>query len=394
MGALARTRATRAASGSPALRRLSLYPTQYDFVTCQDRFTAFVGGVGSGKSYAGAVKALLHCARPTLGLVVAPTYRMLYDATWRTYKDVAGPALVHYNKTDFIARIGRAEVLFRSADEPDKLRALNVHWAHIDEASLCPRETYEIVMARLRAGGEAGPLWLTFTPKGKGHWTYQVLGEVTTFRAATRDNPYLSREFVESLERVYVGDFARQELLGEFVSYEGLVYDEFDRNVHVVDRPGPWARILAGVDVGYTNPTAVVVIGVDNDDHVHVLDEYYRRRVLPGDLVHVLRRLAEERGVERFYVDPSAAGFIAEARAAGVPATAANHDVRAGIMVVKSRLARRALTVSPRCANLLAEFEGYVWSDKRAKDEPVKQNDHALDALRYVVMSLGRRPGI
>lgn len=386
-------------SGRPAEHVINLYPRQHEFVWSEDRFTAFIGGIGSGKSYAGAVKALLHCDRPSLGLVVAPTYRMLYDATWRTYRDVAGPLLWKFNKTDFIARIGRAEVLFRSADEPDKLRAINAHWAHVDEASLCPAETYEIVMGRLRAGGEAGPLWLTFTPKGRAHWTYRVLSEMTVFRAATRDNPYLAEEFVESLERIYAGDFARQELLGEFVSFEGLVYDEFDRSVHVRERDCEWKRVVAGVDAGYTNPSVVLVAGVDGDDRVHVLDEYYRRRVLQSDFVADVKRLAEEHRVERFFVDPSAAGLIAEMRAAGLAVSPAQHDVMAGIMAVKGRLRVQAdglprLTLSPRCVNAIAEFESYVWSDKRARDEPLKQNDHAMDALRYLVMSIGRKVGI
>jgi phage terminase large subunit len=104
--------------------------------------------------------------------------------------------------------------------------------------------------------------------------------------------------------------------------------------------------------------------------------------------------------VRTFYVDPSAAGLSAEMRAAGLTVTAANNSVTEGIQAVKARLARAGdgkprLYVSPECANLLAEFESYVWRDRRGglRDEPVKENDHSLDSLRYALMGERRASG-
>src|SRR6185436_4676828 len=124
---------------APEAASLTLSRTQSSFVLDQHRWACFVGGIGSGKSYAGAAKAMVqHLARPGLGLVIAPTYPMLRDATWRTALEVWAPVLVGVvrNEMRMVLR-GGAEVLFRSADDPERLRGPNVSWAWIDEGSLC-----------------------------------------------------------------------------------------------------------------------------------------------------------------------------------------------------------------------------------------------------------------
>ncbi len=241
---------------------LELYPIQHDFVASPDRFTAMISGIGAGKSYAGAVKSLLNIKPKTLGLVVSPTYPMLRDATLRTFLEICKDVVTNFHKGEMrVDCVGGAEVLFRSADDPNRLRGANIHWAWIDEASLCPAETREIVMGRLRAGGQAGPMWITSTPKGR-NWLYKASQEMTVFRANTDDNPYLSGEFVDSLKATYTGQFARQELYGEFVTYEGLVYEEFDRSIHLW-KGGEWpafTQVIAGVDEGfcYSDDTEVL----------------------------------------------------------------------------------------------------------------------------------------
>ena len=376
--------------------RIELYGEQWRFVNSQDRFSLFVGGIGSGKSYAGAVKALLAAGRAkTIGLVVAPTYAMLRDATLRTFQAVAGDALLEFHRSEMRGTLRNgSEILFRSADMPDRLRGPNIHWMWIDEAALCASQTWEIGIGRLRADGGAGPAWLTTTPKGR-NWVYAQLANVTVFRATTAENPYLDREFVRSLEAIYSGPFARQELAGEFVSFEGLVYEEFDRGVHVREMPvQPGWRYVAGVDEGYTNPAVILVVGFDGDDRAHVAEEFYRRRALQGDVVAEAQRLRDVYQITMFFVDPSAAGLIAEMRAAGLPVAPADHRVMDGIQRVKARLplagdGRPRLTVAAGCVNTLAEFESYVWREGRAgmRDEPEKANDHAMDALRYVMNS-------
>jgi len=375
-------------------KTIQLYPAQHDFVLCPDRFAAFIAGIGSGKSYAGAVKGLVTAkATGGLGLIIAPTYPMLRDATLRTFQLVAGAAITEYRKSEMIATLrGGLEVMFRSADNPDRLRGPNISWLWIDEAGLCPEGTWEVAIGRLREGGKAGPAWVTGTPKGRHTWLFRILPQLTLFRAATKDNPHLDPEFVRSLETSYTGAFARQELLGEFVSFEGLVYDDFQRDRHIMQRSDKWQRVIAGMDEGYTNPAVILVVGLDSDGRAHVLSEFYQRRMLQGDVVGEAKRLQAAHGIASFCVDPSAAGLIAELRSVGLPVIEADNDVFPGMQHVKQRLAvagdgKPRLTFDPSCVQTIAELESYVWKDGKAgaKDEPEKVNDHAMDALRYVL---------
>jgi len=206
---------------------LALSRTQRAFVDDPARYTLFVGGVGSGKSYAGAVRALRRFGRtsPSLGLVVSPSYPMLRDATWRTAIQVWGPLVerVVANEMRLVLSTGD-EVLFRSADDPERLRGPNASWAWIDEAALCHPETWPIVIGRLRQHGVLGEAWLTTTPKGM-NWVYEtfVVGatdETSVHRASTASNPFVARDFVASLRSQYAGELARQELDAEFIADE------------------------------------------------------------------------------------------------------------------------------------------------------------------------------
>lgn len=405
--------------GSASLEmNLELYSSQSVFLQAPERFTMFVGGIGSGKTTAGAVKALVQsAARPgSLGVVVAPTYPMLRDSTLRSLLDILGKTVLHYNKSDGeLTLINGSVILLRSADKPDRLRGPNAHWAWIDEAALCPPGTWEIIIGRLRADGTAGPCWLTSTPKGH-NWMYQKRGLMRLFKASTRQNPYLNPEFVQSLIDSYTGDFAAQEIDAEFVRFEGQIYDEFEYARHVRENERElerrnWVEFWGAGDEGYINPQVYLIFGLDDDGGVHVFEEFYRRKVrttVAAREAKLLGRLwaAADRPLEVFYIDPSAASLAAEITEdeadpdggdqplAGIPTRSAKNAVLQGIQVVKSYFSGQnkygpMLTISPECPNLLAEIDQYAWKDWKEgrKEEPIKMNDHAMDTLRYGIFS-------
>lgn len=370
--------------------RIQLTPKQDDFVWDPARLVAFIGGVGSGKTTAGAVRAIrFMIAHPgRLGLIVAPTYPMLRDATLRTMLQLLGDA-AKLHKAEMRLEAFGAEAILRSADKPDRLRGPNCAWAWIDEAALCPPGTWEIVLGRVRE--EGGSIWLTSTPRGKSNWLYALASKgLSIHRASTADNPFLPKEFVQSILESYDSEFLRQEFYGEFISLEGLVF-QFDRARHVVDfRADPSWRFVAGLDFGFTNPAALVVVGLDRDDRAFVADELYRRGLAPSDLAVAVREYVSRYKVEAVYCDPSDPGAIEELRRAGIPAQPARpRPVLEGIREIQARLARDRILISPRCAHLIAELESYAW----ARDGvPAKANDHAIDALRYALSA--RRVGI
>lgn len=213
-------------------RYLPLYPAQAEFLDSPALFRGFVGGRGAGKSFIGGYDLLRRARRGRLYMAVAPTYPMLRDATLRGFLSVASTlgVPVHLNKSDMTASIPSAgvEVLFRSADDPERLRGPNLSGCWVDEASLTHRDTYDIAIATLREKGEQGWLSATFTPKGKRHWTYEVFGtgapDTSLTHARTGDNPFLPESFERTVRQQYTASFAAQELGGEFVDAAGLLF--------------------------------------------------------------------------------------------------------------------------------------------------------------------------
>lgn len=375
-------------------KTIKLFPAQFQFVSCEERFTAFIGGIGSGKTYAGCVKDLYHARNPkSLGLVVAPTYPMIRDATLRTFQEVAEGTIDNFNKAEMTIRLKHGgEILFRSADNPDRLRGPNLNWAHIDEGAMCPPGTWEIVIGRLRAEGQAGPCWITTTPNGR-NWLYHRREQLRIFKSSTRDNPYLAREFVTSLEQSYTGEFARQELEGEFISLEGLVYPMFREEIHIRQRNRSEFQTFAlAMDEGYTNPAVILLFGMDGDGRLHIFREFYETGKLQRDVVKTALAWWRDYACRMAAVDAAAAGLIADLRDVGIDAYPQKGRVLDGITLVQSYLkvqndGKPRLTIDPSCAATIGEFESYVW--REGKDEPLKENDHAMDALRYFIVGQG-----
>ncbi len=381
-----------ATMAAPVPPVISLFPRQRRFVEDRRRYPAAIGGIGSGKTFVGSVKTVSRLPRPELGLVCAPTYPMLRDATQRTFFDMLRDLAIPFtfNKTDNHLTIPSTghEILFRSLDDPDRMRGPNVAYAWIDEAAYITAEAARIVKGRVRVG-DFPQMWITTTPKGRNwiyrEWVVDADERHVLYRFRTDENVTLDPDFVPSLG--YEGRFAEQEIGGEFVSFDGLVYPHFDRSKRerAVDTTG-WRTIL-GVDVGARNPTAILTLKIAGDDRMHVEREYWRRGMSSSEITDAIKHEADTTMPDEIFIDPSAAAYIDELLAAGYPVTKADNDVLVGIQRVTAAIAD-GLTVDPSCIQTLAEFEQYQYPDegKSGGDKPIKQNDHCLDALRYGVL--------
>lgn len=198
------------------------------------RFRAFIGGVGSGKTYAGALECLRQ--EPSRGAIIAPTYRMLMDATLDT-------VLKLYDKANLIKSWIKSEmrmittngldIIFRSGDDPEKLRGPNLGWFWLDEAAMMPEMVFKIMLGRLRL--DPGRAWLTTTPKGM-NWVFNLFGkggreDYGMTQCSTRSNIFLPEYFIESLDTDYKGAWKEQEMEGQFVDWVSApAYEAFNRS--------------------------------------------------------------------------------------------------------------------------------------------------------------------
>lgn len=165
----------------------------------------------------------------SVGTVAAPTYAMLRDSTLATFLELTrnGGVLRSFNKSDMTAElVNGTKILFRSADEPDRLRGTNVGWFVLDEGALCTHETWLILLARLREA--PGRAWVCTTPRGFD-WLYETFAknvspDYAVIQSSTRDNKFLPKTFVERLQGQYTEQWQRQEIEGEFCELEGTLF--------------------------------------------------------------------------------------------------------------------------------------------------------------------------
>lgn len=289
-------------------KRWPIYPKQADFLDSTALFRAFVGGRGTGKSKIGAYDLIAKSKSNRLYLVAAPTYKVLKDATLRSFLEVTTylQIPVRMYLTDMRASLPNGvEVLFRSADEPDRLRGPNFSGAWLDEASLMAKACYEVVIACLREGGEQGWLTATFTPKGRLHWTYEVFAtgrpDTSIVKAGTKENPFLPESFTETLRRQYGSLLSQQELDGDFVEGGGLMFRR-DWFGIVEAAPADLQRVrswdLAATEQKDSNDpdwTAGVLMGKSTDGTFFILD-VRRARGTPRAIEQLVRTTAEQDG--------------------------------------------------------------------------------------------------
>lgn len=380
------------------------FPKQEMFHNGPEKFRAFVGGIGSGKTKAGAAEAILNAVENpgSTWLLVAPTYPMIEDPMRVTLDELCPKEIVYpYEAGKRRQRfVNGSQFIFRSADVPNRLRGPNCSGGWGDEAAMWPGKAFDIFIGRFRLPPARG--WLTTTPNGYD-WIYRRFVESGSkiygiTNCDSRENPYLPEDFVSSLLETYSGQFAKQEVGGQFVAAEGLVYQEFGRLTHVVDSI-PESRIkevVVGVDWGFSNPTALIAVGFDNDDNAYVLEEFYKRKALLPQIIEAAQAMQKKWKAVQFYADPSEPQNIMSFVNAGIPCARARNEVIPGINRVNTMIARnvngkKGLTVHSSCANLIREFENYRYPDDKEghaeRDVPVKASDHAMDALRYALYS-------
>ncbi len=389
---------------------LELLPSQAEFVAAPERFVAFIGGVGSGKTVAGAVKTLGYALghAGAMGLVGAPNRTVLHDVTARTLIEIAPPDAVRsfsLSKGELILTNG-SQILLRSMDDYEHRRGTNLSFFWLDEGIFCGYDAWRVMKARLRQ--RAMPLqgWLTSTPRGRDQFFEDFEGHPAMghrlIRGATRQNIHLPPGYVESLG--YAGAFALQELEGLFVAREGLVYHL--RPEHVAPAPPVemMEDVAGGIDWGYRNPLHLCVLG-RREGIVYQLAEYRaveasRERTIFPALVALTRQFH----VRTWYAGPDRPEDIAAAqdwlRHEDLPARVqgAHNAVLAGIesvrLYVESDPPR--FFIDPSCAHTLAEFATYRYPDDalpggdrmaRHDEHPVKMDDHAMDSLRYALYS-------
>ena len=387
---------------SPKQRQVMLWwQKNYDAIICD-------GAVRSGKTFCMGVAFLLWAMTCFHGRQVAlcgKTFgalrrNLLYDALPEVER-VGVRCEERRSENSFTLRWGGRSnrfLLFGGQDEGSAalIQGVTLAGLLLDEAALMPRSFVEQACARCSVPGSN--LWFNCNPEGPEHWFYREWILKAEERRALylhftmEDNPGLDEAVRERYQRLYSGIFYRRFVLGEWVTAEGRVYDFFDRRRDAAPvPPGRMEAWRVSVDYGTVNPTSMGLWGRRNGVWYRVKEFYYDsrregRQKTDAEYVRDLRALCGGKRVERVIVDPSAASFLAALRQAGFPVKAADNRVLDGIRVTAGMLREGKIILCEPCEDCLREMGLYCWES--GKEVPRKENDHAMDDLRYFAMDL------
>ena len=389
--------------------KLELYSAkQIDaFNHCKSRINILEGSVRSGKSHI-ALKVFINelmygppgkyliagkSERTVLRNVIEPLNEMVYG-------------IIRYNRGlgEFTLYDRKIYVVGASDERAEsKIRGQTLAGALVDEASIIPASFWRMLLSRLSV--EGAKLFATTNPDSPFHWlkTEYIDNESITNKSVhsfrLEDNPVLKKSYIDDLKREYSGLWYKRFIDGLWVLAEGAIYDFFDESLHVCEAPPTYGKYyVLGIDYGTANAFAATLVGFNDDCHpaLWVEKEFYWDSKKMGyqrtDLEYAMDIKREFGGypLRVIYLDPSAASFQTELRRQRLPVTPANNDVLDGIRYVSDRFIGGDLVIGRQCHNLIQEIQGYVWDDKAAKngeDKPLKQRDHACDAMRYAIFS-------
>ncbi len=377
-----------------------LHPKQHDACSFTTQFCAAIAGVRGGKTYVGAAWAGYKIATSQgNGLICAPDYKTLHDATLDTFFKIFPTYRKFYKEQKSIISLPDKTIFLRSLDDPLSAEGLTVDWFWADEAGKYKLLAWHSLRSRVSLTKGQG--LLTTTPYNMG-WLYNELylpwqnktdKDFTVVSWASVENPYFPQEVYDAEKKRLRPEEFKRRYEGGFSRMQGLVYNL--QSWHIVDDvPERADYTLAGIDWGWTNPAAIIVIKFYQGQYT-IVDEWYEVGQTTGKIIDKAIELKNKWGINRFYADAANPEKIAEANintGLNVLAYEKKKDsISFGVSHINNLLLENGLQVKRGLKDTIAEFESYQYPEPDGsglikKDEPMPFNNHLMDAMRYAIM--------
>ena len=327
---------------------------------------------------------------------LAPTIQQARDIAWqqmlKEYKPIIVKAVESPSREIIVKNLKGTTSLIQlsSWEKVETLRGQAFDFIVIDEVAMMRNfwvNWEEVIRPTLT--DRKGEVMFISTPKGFNHF-YDLFNKVDTdfksFHFTSYDNPHLPVEELDKAKEEIPEDRFAQEYLADFRKTEGLVYKEFNREKHVTESfPETYTDTILGIDFGYTNPAAIIPVGIDGDSHYWIREEWYKSRC-------TTEQIAEQALLYRStkcYPDPAEPDRVNILTKSGLNCRDVSKDIVAGVDHVRELFKQGRIHIHPDCKNLIYELETYRYPDKKPEkneeEKPIKENDHALDALRYAL---------
>lgn len=376
---------------------------QWAMVTGLDesRFFVMIAARRTGKSYGAAILALAKLLEPKQFVtVVAPNFSLssiIWDYVTELIKQL-GIETQKFNQKDKVVQLINGSV-FRllSAENRDSLIGRGANLLIVDEAAVIKTDEYFIRDLRpaLSTFRDSRCLWIS-TPRGKGNYLYEyyLRGEDPEFedwgsaRYTWRSNPLLSEKDIEEASKSISRAMFAQEYLCEWTTTADQIYEWLDEEKHLGNWSGErFVEVIAGLDIGYRDETAFVVIGFDGERYI-VVDEFVTAESTTSQIADLIQEKMEDWSIDNIYIDSAAAQVKAD--------FAFDYDIYCENAIKSVNDGINALQVLIENDSLLFDVEGgahtfkamsaYQWNPKTENPKPVHDwASHPCDAVRYAI---------
>lgn len=380
--------------------------------TDQARFITINGGRRAGKSEYAVMSMIRHALTTPNGLswYLAPTYNDAKEIGWEKAKphlSTLERVISKRNESELKIVWANGHVTyFKGTDNRKSLRGRGLTHCVMDEAAFHYPDVWSNIV-RPALMDRQGSATLITTPNGR-NWFYSLFESDPTFVKylwPTSINPLITQAELDNIKESLSYRDYRQEILAEFVTASGMVYDEFTDDNIIDTYTGAMDDVCLGIDFGFANPSAIVFVTYDKiTDMVTAFDEIYVERTPIAKIIEMIREKLLSYNVTRaiIYTDPagnaeelsSGLSPVDMIRKAGYQVINKGSRIMPGISLVRSYIhnanGNRRLLISKKCHHLIRSLRGYTYPPATAKselinEEPLKDgiNDHMCDALRY-----------
>ncbi len=286
------------------------------------------------------------------------------------------------------------------SSQTSKLQGAGIEYCYGDEVTTWNEQVFTMLKSRLDKPNSIFDG--TCNPENPNHWFKKFLdsdADIFSQHYTIDDNPFNSPEFVRNLKNEYRGTiYYDRFILGNWIQAEGLVYPSFSKDLHVRDISNdPVGEYYISIDYGTANPTSMGLWCVTDCEAIRVREFYYDSRKKLHQLTDEeyytrLLDLAGNHEICHVIIDPSAASFIETIKRHGrFTVKKANNNVIDGIRTTNTYLKGGRLIFNSCCHDSLREFGLYCWDTESLEDRVIKQNDHAMDDIRYFCYTILRK---
>lgn len=381
-----------------------LSPKQREFVKYGTHRWNFKGGATrSGKTYLDfrwiiPIRIRERIGKDGLAVILGVTKSTIERNVLEPMRNLYGDMLVGTISSDNTAWIFGEKCYCLGAEkvsQVSKIRGASIKYCYGDEVADWSEEVFALLKSRLDK--EYSCFDGTFNPQYPDHWLKKFLDSNADIFSQTYtidDNPFLPESFKENLKKEYEGTvYYDRYILGLWVRAEGLVYPMFGDDCITQEIPDTGDYYIS-IDYGTLNPFSAGLWCVGKRSAVRIAEIYYsgretRAQKTDEEYCDMVERLAGEKTIRAVVVDPSAASFSEALRRRGrFKVRHADNDVMNGIRTVSDFLRNGKIKIHESCENTIREFGLYRWDEKSEVDRVVKENDHAMDEIRYMVMTV------